>query len=131
MDRILQALLALPDPVVALELSLERILESRLLEAEKDRVVEGALEAGSALLEAARRSARRRASKHNLTSWPLSTDLTIKVSQAVPRKKPLGCLSFFIVQLTNLDLEATEIMFLLVLWFSVDLHTFFNSVYCA
>ncbi|KAJ8492700.1 hypothetical protein OPV22_014421 [Ensete ventricosum] len=79
MDRVLEALLALPDPSVALELSLESLLDSRLLESDKDRLIEGAMEAGSALLEAARRSARRRASKHNFSSWPLASDLTIKV----------------------------------------------------
>ncbi|CAL9074144.1 unnamed protein product [Musa acuminata var. zebrina] len=79
MDRVLEALLALPDPSVAFELSLEGLLESSLLEAEKDRLVESAIEAASAILEAARRSARRRASKHNSSSWPLSSDLTIRV----------------------------------------------------
>ncbi|RWV89036.1 hypothetical protein GW17_00048840 [Ensete ventricosum] len=80
MDRVLEALLALPDPSVAFELSLEGLLESSLLEAEKDRLVECAIEAASAILEAARRSARRRASKHNSSSWPLSSDLTIRVN---------------------------------------------------
>ncbi|RZS22678.1 hypothetical protein BHM03_00055486, partial [Ensete ventricosum] len=84
MDRVLEALLALPDPSVALELSLESLLDSRLLESDKDRLIEGAMEAGSALLEAARRSARRRASKHNFSSWPLASDLTIKVNR-LPR----------------------------------------------
>ncbi|THU72568.1 hypothetical protein C4D60_Mb04t13520 [Musa balbisiana] len=79
MDRVLEALLALPDPSVDFELSLEGLLESSLLEAEKDRLVESAIEAASAILEAARRSARRRASKHNSSSWPLSSDLTIRV----------------------------------------------------
>ncbi|WOK92425.1 F-box protein [Canna indica] len=79
MDRVLESILALPDPFVALELSLERLLDSILLEAEKDRLVDNAMEAGSALLEAAKRSARRRASKHNSYSWPLPSDLTIKV----------------------------------------------------
>ncbi|XP_042446016.1 F-box protein At4g02760-like [Zingiber officinale] len=78
-DHILEKLLALPDPFVSLEVSLERLLDSRLLEVEKDQLVDGAMEAGSALLEAARRSARRRASMHNCSSWPLASDLTIKV----------------------------------------------------
>lgn len=81
MDHILEKLLALPDPSVSLEVSLERLLDSRLLEVEKDQLVDGAMEAGSALLEAARRSARRRASNHNCSSWPLASDLTIKVNR--------------------------------------------------
>lgn len=84
MDRVLEALLALPDPSVDFELSLEGLLESSLLEAEKDRLVESAIEAASAILEAARRSSRRRASKHNSSSWPLSSDLTIRVNHLDP-----------------------------------------------
>lgn len=79
MDRLLESFLSLSDPSLALDLSLERLIGSRVLESDKDCAIEGAIRVGSALLEAAKRSARKRASKHNSASWPLPPDLTIKV----------------------------------------------------
>lgn len=84
MDRALDSILSLSDLPVALDLALERLLELQLLEADKDRLVDHAMDAGAALLEAAKRSARRRASKHNSAVWPLSADLTIKVKSSLP-----------------------------------------------
>ncbi|XP_010908931.2 F-box protein SKIP17 [Elaeis guineensis] len=79
MDCLLEAFLSLSDPSLALDLSLDRLIGSRVLESDKDRAIEGAIRVGSALLEAAKRSARKRAINHNSASWPLPADLTIKV----------------------------------------------------
>lgn len=79
MDRLLESLLALSDPGVSLDLSLERVVESRASEPDKDLAVDAAMRVGSALLESAKRSARKRASRHNSYSWPLPSELTIKV----------------------------------------------------
>ncbi|XP_020241549.1 F-box protein At4g02733-like isoform X2 [Asparagus officinalis] len=79
MDRLLGSFLALSDPAVSIDLSLERIVDSRCNEPDKDRAIEAAMRVASALLESAKRSARRRASKHNSNSWPLPFDLTVKV----------------------------------------------------
>ncbi|XP_039120761.1 F-box protein At4g02760-like [Dioscorea cayenensis subsp. rotundata] len=78
-DRLLESLLSLSDPSPSLDLSLERLIDSTPRELDKELLVEAALEVGSALLEAALRSARKRASSHNATAWPLPPDLTVKV----------------------------------------------------
>ncbi|KAJ0982295.1 hypothetical protein J5N97_010550 [Dioscorea zingiberensis] len=79
MDRLLESLLSLSDPSLSLDLSLERLVDSRPRELDKELLLEAALEVGSALLGAALRSARKRASTHNAASWPLPPDLTVKV----------------------------------------------------
>lgn len=79
MDRLLEAFLAPADPSVALDISLERLLDARAEEVEKDQMIEGAMRMGIALLEVAKRAARRRAASHNSASWPLPPDLTVKV----------------------------------------------------
>lgn len=80
LDALLESLLELPDPsAVALDLSIDRIIESRLYDFDKNDVIERALRLGSALTEAAKRSARRRASVHNAVVWALPSDLTVKV----------------------------------------------------
>ncbi|KAK8933630.1 F-box protein [Platanthera zijinensis] len=78
-DRSLVYLLALPDPSVSIDLSLERILDLAALEMEKDKLIDCAMRVASAIQEAAMRSARRLASIHNAASWPLPSDLTVKV----------------------------------------------------
>lgn len=79
MDRLLESFLSLSDPGVSIDLSLERVVDSRASESDKDRAIEAAMRVGSALLESAKRSARKRASMHNSNSWPLPSDLTVKV----------------------------------------------------
>ncbi|KAJ4775733.1 F-box/RNI-like superfamily protein [Rhynchospora pubera] len=83
MDRSLQSTLAraTADPSIATSvgLSLERILDSIPLQSDKDTLVQGAINLASSLLQAAIRSARRFATSHNSSVWPLPNDLTINV----------------------------------------------------
>ncbi|XP_020099423.1 F-box protein SKIP17-like isoform X2 [Ananas comosus] len=80
MDGLLECFVAgALDPSVSLHLSLERLLGAAVLEHEKEALVAAAARAGSALLDAAGRSARKRASLHNAAAWPLPPDLTIRV----------------------------------------------------
>ncbi|KAL7112905.1 hypothetical protein ACP275_04G030200 [Erythranthe tilingii] len=80
LDALLESFLELSDSsAVALDLSLDRILESRHYDSDQNDVIDRALRLGSALTEAANRSARRRASVHNAFVWALPLDLTIKV----------------------------------------------------
>ncbi|PIN18252.1 F-box protein containing LRR [Handroanthus impetiginosus] len=80
LDALLQSFLELSDSsAIAFDLSFDRILESRLYDSDKNEVIERGLRLGSALTEAAKRSARRRASMHNAVVWALPFDLTVKV----------------------------------------------------
>ncbi|KAL0921676.1 hypothetical protein M5K25_008773 [Dendrobium thyrsiflorum] len=78
-DASLVSLLALRDPSVSIDLSIQRILDFTSQELEKEKLIENAMRVASAVHEAAMRSARRRASIHNAASWPLPSDLTVKV----------------------------------------------------
>ncbi|KAK6164666.1 hypothetical protein DH2020_001530 [Rehmannia glutinosa] len=81
LDALLESFLELSDSsAIALDISIDRILESRPYDSDKNDVIERALRLGSALTEAAKRSARRRASMHNAVVWALPSDLTIKMS---------------------------------------------------
>ncbi|KAL3827948.1 hypothetical protein ACJIZ3_016750 [Penstemon smallii] len=80
LDVLMESFFGLPDSsAIALDLSLDRILESRTYDSDKNDVIQRALRLGSALTEAAKRSARRLASMHNGVVWALPSDLTIKV----------------------------------------------------
>nr|DAD33657.1 TPA_asm: hypothetical protein HUJ06_012508 [Nelumbo nucifera] len=79
MDDLLETFLGFSDSSFSIDLSLERLLESRARDSDKNQLIENALKLGSSLLEAGKRSARRRASKHNSAVWALPPDLTIKV----------------------------------------------------
>ncbi|KAJ3672980.1 hypothetical protein LUZ60_006354 [Juncus effusus] len=79
LEQLLESVLAVSDPSVPLDLSLERILESRALQSEKEKIINAALEIGSALIDAASRSARKLATAHNSIVWPLPPELTVKV----------------------------------------------------
>ncbi|KAL3517585.1 hypothetical protein ACH5RR_020174 [Cinchona calisaya] len=80
MDSLLESLLALSDSsAFSLDLSFDRLLDSRASDSDKSDLIDRALNLGSVLLEAAKRSARKRASMHNALVWPLAPDLTIKV----------------------------------------------------
>ncbi|KAM5563723.1 F-box protein SKIP17 [Rosa sericea] len=79
-DHLLETFLDFSDsPPFAIDLSFERILDSRDSDADQTKLIDRALQLGSVLLEAGKRSARRRASKHNSIAWALPPDLTIKV----------------------------------------------------
>ncbi|MQM10185.1 hypothetical protein Taro_043074 [Colocasia esculenta] len=79
-DQLLEALLGEPGCSSAeVEISVERLVESRVCDSEKDRAIDGTVRLGEALLAAAKRCARRLATRHNSASWPLPPDLTIKV----------------------------------------------------
>ncbi|KAJ7972783.1 F-box family protein [Quillaja saponaria] len=80
LDHLLEAFLTLSDsPPLSIDLSLERLLESVPTDADQTLLIDRALNLGSILLEAAKRSSRKRASKHNSLVWALPPDLTIKV----------------------------------------------------
>ncbi|KAJ3672968.1 hypothetical protein LUZ60_006342 [Juncus effusus] len=79
LKQLLQSVQATSDPSVPLHLSLERILESRVLESGKKKLINVALQLGSALIDAANRSARKLDTEHNSIVWPLPPELTIKV----------------------------------------------------
>ncbi|XP_077213650.1 F-box protein At4g02760-like isoform X2 [Tasmannia lanceolata] len=81
MDDLLEALLLgfSNSSSSSLDLSLERLLESRACDSDKNQVIQSALRLGSVLQEAAKKSERKRASMHNSITWPLPSDLTVKV----------------------------------------------------
>ncbi|KAL5980873.1 hypothetical protein ACLOJK_028793 [Asimina triloba] len=81
MDKILETLLGLSD--LSLDLSLQRLLESRTCDSDKDNLIDSALHVGGILHESAKRSWRKRAALHNSASWPLPPDLTVKVFSAL------------------------------------------------
>ncbi|KAH7577554.1 hypothetical protein ACOSQ2_001516 [Xanthoceras sorbifolium] len=84
MDDLLAVFLDLDDydsdsPSLSIDLSFERLLDSLPRDADQSVLIDRALNLGSLLLEAAKRSSRKRASKHNAIAWALPPDLTIKV----------------------------------------------------
>ncbi|GAB4829504.1 hypothetical protein Ancab_019177 [Ancistrocladus abbreviatus] len=79
MDSLLETFLELSTSSLSLDLSFEKLLESRASDAEQNQLIDRALSLGSLLLEAGKRSARKKASKHNSLVWALPPDLTIKV----------------------------------------------------
>ncbi|XP_031400514.1 F-box protein At4g02733-like isoform X2 [Punica granatum] len=79
-DNLFDTFLSLSDSSPhSIDLSFDRLLDSRPSDADQSLLIDQALRLGSAVLEAAKRSARKRASKHNSLSWVLPPDLTIKV----------------------------------------------------
>ncbi|KAJ6832444.1 F-box protein-like isoform X1 [Iris pallida] len=77
MDLLMEQLLSLSDTSVAL--SLERVVDSAASDSDRDRLIDAAVRVGSSILESAGRSARKRSARHNSKSWPLPSDLTVKV----------------------------------------------------
>ncbi|XP_062085687.1 F-box protein SKIP17-like isoform X2 [Humulus lupulus] len=63
----------------SIDLSFERLLDSRTSDSDQTQLIDRAMGLGTLLLEAGKRSARKRASKHNSFAWALPPDLTIKV----------------------------------------------------
>ncbi|GMP90987.1 hypothetical protein CsSME_00041880 [Camellia sinensis var. sinensis] len=80
MDRLLESFLGLSDSsTISLDLSFDRLLDSRACDSDQNDMIERAMRLGSVLLEAGKRSARKRATMHNAVTWALPPDLTIKV----------------------------------------------------
>ncbi|XP_022150255.1 F-box protein SKIP17-like [Momordica charantia] len=80
MDLLLDAFLGLSDSSsICIDLSFERLLDSMPSDLDQTRLIDRALKMGTFLLEAGKRSARKRATKHNSVVWALPPDLTIKV----------------------------------------------------
>ncbi|KAG7025523.1 F-box protein [Cucurbita argyrosperma subsp. argyrosperma] len=80
MDLLLEAFLGLSDSSsICIDLSFERLLDSLPSDLDQTRLIDHALKMGTFLLEAGKRSARKRATKHNSVVWALPPDLTIKV----------------------------------------------------
>ncbi|KAG5514469.1 hypothetical protein RHGRI_035764 [Rhododendron griersonianum] len=81
MDRLLESFLGLSDSTstLSLDLSFDRLLESRPCDSDQNDMIERAMRLGSVLLEAGKRSARKRATMHNAVVWALPPDLTTKV----------------------------------------------------
>ncbi|XP_022954019.1 F-box protein SKIP17-like isoform X1 [Cucurbita moschata] len=80
MDLLLDAFLGLSDsPSICIDFSFERLLDSLPSDLDQSRLIDRALKMGNFLLEASKRSARKRATKHNSVVWALPPDLTIKV----------------------------------------------------
>ncbi|XAR58545.1 hypothetical protein NMG60_11013981 [Bertholletia excelsa] len=80
MDGLLESFLGLSDlPTSSLDLCFDRLLQSRACDSDQNDMIERAMKLGSALLEAGKRSARKRASVHNAVVWALPPDLTVKV----------------------------------------------------
>ncbi|KAK3415801.1 hypothetical protein EUGRSUZ_H01469 [Eucalyptus grandis] len=63
----------------SIDLSFDRLLDARTSDRDQALLIDRALRLGSAITEAARRSARKRAAKHNSVAWALPPDLTTKV----------------------------------------------------
>ncbi|GFZ06036.1 hypothetical protein Acr_18g0002060 [Actinidia rufa] len=80
LDRLMESFLGLSEwPYLSLDLSFDSLLESRPCDSDQDDMIDRNMRLGSALLEASRRSARKRATFHNAVVWALPPDLTIKV----------------------------------------------------
>lgn len=64
-----------------IDASFDGFIESRSTDSHQndDDFIERAIHLSSVLVEAAKRSARKRSSVHNASVWPLSPDLTINV----------------------------------------------------
>ncbi|KAI3993044.1 hypothetical protein MKX01_009787 [Papaver californicum] len=75
----------------SVELSLERLLESRVSESDQDQLIEHTLKMGSILLEVGKRSQRNRFSKHNSICWAFPHDLTIKVFAMLDTQSLCSC----------------------------------------
>ncbi|KAA0064067.1 F-box protein SKIP17-like isoform X1 [Cucumis melo var. makuwa] len=80
MDLLLEAFLGLSDSSsICIDFSFERLLDSLPSDLDQTLLIDRALKMGTYLLEAGKRSARKRATKHNSVVWALPPDLTIKV----------------------------------------------------
>ncbi|KAL4572046.1 hypothetical protein LXL04_018814 [Taraxacum kok-saghyz] len=77
-DSILESLFAVSDYGL-IDASFDGLVKSRSSDSHQDDFIQCALHLGSVILEAGKRSARKRSSVHNASVWPLPPHLTIKV----------------------------------------------------
>ncbi|XP_050237309.1 F-box protein SKIP17-like isoform X2 [Mercurialis annua] len=79
-DNLLQTFLDLADsPSLSIDLSFERLLDLSPRDSDQSLLIDRALKLGSILVEAGKRSSRKRSTQHNSLFWALPPDLTIKV----------------------------------------------------
>ncbi|KAF7150666.1 hypothetical protein RHSIM_Rhsim02G0147100 [Rhododendron simsii] len=80
-DRLLEPFLglAVSTSTLYLDLSFDRLLESRPCDLDQNDMIERAMKMGFVLLEARKRSARKHATMHNAVVWALPPDLTTKI----------------------------------------------------
>lgn len=85
LDSLLQSFLTLSDSSTTPSLNcvFDHLIESSASDSEESMMIERAIRLGSVLLEAGKRSARKRGSLHNAVVWPLPADLTIKVRTCI------------------------------------------------
>ncbi|KAI3783077.1 hypothetical protein L2E82_13139 [Cichorium intybus] len=77
MDSLFESFLVVSDS--ASVDAFDRLIESKSTDSDQNDLIQRALLLGSVLLEAGKRSVRKRSSVHNASVWPLPSDLTIKV----------------------------------------------------
>ncbi|KAL4572049.1 hypothetical protein LXL04_018818 [Taraxacum kok-saghyz] len=77
-DSLLESVFAVSNSGL-IDASFDGLVKSRSSDSHQDDFIQRALHLGSVILEAGKRSARKRSSVHNASVWPLSPDLTIKV----------------------------------------------------
>ncbi|XP_052622440.1 F-box protein SKIP17-like, partial [Lactuca sativa] len=79
-NALFESLFAVSDSAL-IDASFDGFIESRSTDSHQndDDFIERAIHLSSVLVEAAKRSARKRSSVHNASVWPLSPDLTINV----------------------------------------------------
>ncbi|KAI3783083.1 hypothetical protein L2E82_13145 [Cichorium intybus] len=77
MDSLFESFLAVSDS--ASVDAFDRLIESKSTDSDQNDLIQRALHLGSVLLEAGKRSVRKRSSVHNASVWLLHSDLTIKV----------------------------------------------------
>ncbi|KAI3678912.1 hypothetical protein L6452_38216 [Arctium lappa] len=77
-DTVLESFLGVSD-FNSINTSFDSLIESRSSDSDQHDLIQRALHLGSVLLEAGKRSDRKRSSFHNAIVWPLPPDLTIKV----------------------------------------------------
>ncbi|KAK1354573.1 hypothetical protein POM88_047829 [Heracleum sosnowskyi] len=85
LDSLLQSFLKLcvSSTTPSLDCVFDRLIGSSASDCEENMMIERAIRLGSLLLEAGKRSARKRGSLHNSVVWPLPADLTIKILEVV------------------------------------------------
>lgn len=104
MDELLETFLS-SSSSLSVDLSFDRLLESRASsDSDQAHLIDTAVALGSALLHAAKRSARKRASSHNSLYWPLPRELTINVLS----------LSLYV---TSLNFVSKFVLRCVLLWF--------------
>nr|KAJ0224849.1 hypothetical protein LSAT_V11C100002800 [Lactuca sativa] len=76
-DQLLESFLAVSDSA-SVEAAFNRLVESRSTYSDQNGLIEHAFQCGSNLLEAIKRTIRKRSPVHNAFGWLLPHDLTVK-----------------------------------------------------